>query len=143
MQDKNICKYSLILTGQPKAASSVCKCALTAAEHSKTAPPRRGQGCQICFFKKGQGLSQKGQKRPTKLLKKANTQLKTVQNEPNLSFDESKFNEQFASSQFKFTLKYILCIHSASKKAVNSITFLELVTYGSKCQSFSFSKTPK
>jgi len=29
------------------------------------------QGCQIYFFKKGQDFSKKGQKQPTKLLKKA------------------------------------------------------------------------
>jgi len=38
-----------------------------------------GQGCQIYFFKKGQTFSKKGQKRPTKLLKKAKNSIKKGQ----------------------------------------------------------------
>jgi len=100
------------------------------------------QGCQIYFFKKGQIFSKKGQKRPTKLLKKAKHPIKKGQKKPNPLLDKAKFIKIcLLTTQIKIHFMYSQHLY---KKELIQTYFLEFLTYDRKMPKFfSFSKTPK
>ena len=100
------------------------------------------QGCQIYFFKKGQIFSKKGQKRPTKLLKKAKHPIKKGQKKPNPLLDKAKFIKIcLLTTQIKIHFMYSQHLY---KKELIQTYFLEFLTYDRKMPKFfSFLKTPK
>ena len=102
------------------------------------------QGCQIYFFKKGQTFSKKGQKRPKKLLKKAEPSIKKGQKEPNPSLDKAKF-VKICLLTTQLHIKIHLACSQRLHKSITSKLFLEFVIYDRKMPEdfFFLKKTSK